>query len=64
MLKWGKVIRGTSDIRNGYQLCPICKKDTLEILVKTSKSEYPDVLQERCSKGCYVFDFKKNKRIK
>jgi hypothetical protein len=59
MKEWIKNIRDKRDIRKGWQLCPICKKDTLEVLTDGIHR-----YQERCSKGCYIYDFDKGKRIK
>jgi len=39
--------------------CPICGKESLEILTDDS-----DVYLERCSNGCYTYDFQEDKRIK
>lgn len=50
--KWEKIIRDEIDIREGYDLCPICKKDTLERLVQDDVT-----IKERCSEGCYVHNF-------
>lgn len=60
MKKWVKVIRDKIDQEHGYQLCPICKGDTLELLQDESDIH----LQERCAKGCYVYVFDLQKRIK
>ena len=59
MKKWEKYIRTKMEIKKGYSLCPICKKDTLETLTDDKYS-----YQERCNEGCYVYDFEKGKRIK
>jgi len=58
MKKWEKLERSKLDIEKGYNLCPKCKAG-LERLVSNDL-----VIQERCSKGCYVYDFKKKERIK
>ena len=59
MKKWIKVVRDDLDKKKGYQLCPICGGDTLEIL-----QDEEHTYQERCIKGCYIYDFDLQKRIR
>lgn len=57
--KWEKVIRNESEIKEGLGLCPICKKDTLEKLIKEDVA-----IKERCSEGCFVYNFETKRREK
>ena len=59
-MRWVKVERDEFDIKEGLSLCPFCKQDTLEL----KYTDRDEIIQERCSKGCYVYDFVKEKRIK
>lgn len=66
MKTWVKVKRDKIDIEKGYNLCPTCKSE-LEELISTKDEDGNDCInahQERCIKGCYVFDFNLGKRIK
>jgi len=58
-MKWVKLERDKTDIEKGYNLCPICKAE-LEIQIDSEGLSH----KERCSKGCYIYDFDKSKRIK
>lgn len=67
--RWIKYERNKWDIENNGGLCPICNQDNLEILVGEYTNEegehYDDyTFKERCSGGCYVFNFKTMKREK
>ena len=62
---WYPVHRDKVDIKNGYNLCPKCKQETCEYYMDWSE-ENPDQLiqiKERCTQGCFVFDFEKMERI-
>lgn len=60
-MRWVKIIRDEEDVKKECDLCPICKQDTLELAYH---EKYDEIVQERCSKGCYTYDFRKQKRIK
>lgn len=58
--KWIKVLRDEKDIKRGFNLCPVCKGDTL----KLGYTNHDEIIQEKCSNCCFVYDFEKGKRIK
>ncbi|MDQ7818701.1 MAG: hypothetical protein RDU14_16870 [Melioribacteraceae bacterium] len=62
--KWEKVIRDEADKVLNTTLCPVCREDTLERLYKKDDEENELALKERCSKGCYIYNFETRKREK
>jgi len=54
-MKWIKITT-SEDRKKGYNLCPFCKAD-LEVEIDDTPEQL--IHKERCSQGCYVYDFDK-----
>ena len=50
---WKKVERDQFDKERGFNLCPICEKDSCEYLIDLDEGEETSI-KERCKNGCFV----------
>ncbi len=60
---WKNIERDEFDKERGFNLCPICEKDSVESLVDLDDEGEETITRERCKNGCYIFDFTIMKKV-